>query len=646
MPTFNPEKQLDENGVLSSPVFMEGNFDSLSVSFAEREAIRDHLPRRVDISISHDGVPGLTYRGLTVHNSVDPIGDAKKQVDQIEADEGTSLVVIMGLGLGYHAEHLERRFTCPIIVYEPNLDIAATTLGQRPLPLRRTIVCTDIPTLLVHTQARLQFSDRKIVVAAITAYQTLFPDIFAKFKESVYQAIRNAQILENTTAIRSTDWIYHSAKNLPKAADKPTIECFEDRFKMRPGILVSAGPSLDANIETLRAAQNHAFILAVNAAAKPLERAGIKPDMIAIVEGLDLRAQLEGLSWLEETALAPTLNCFPGFFDLKTRHVFPIADYSVAASDWFSKAYKWRQMPSGGSVACTAFSMLCAIGCDPIILVGQDLAYTRGQSYAKTATFGSQTMDFDAASNRLKVIETERNSTIESIRKEGGLALLDNMEAVEADAWGLEEKVLTTPMFNLFNTWFETAAKNWAKDKTLINATEGGAHINGYDEMPLSKAIDIYCTVSFDTARLIDDAVSKAPPNDLNAFVETVEEDLSIISELKDLSVIGITSATNAIEILDRGDMADADFELRRLSTIENNLRARSRESRTIDSFISGKINKLRVERWQDRDANKIRQSQNALRRAIALFEVIRSGADELLELYRPVIKEITSKMG
>lgn len=646
MQTVKYEDPLPESSVPDTPIFLEGNFDTLSISFAERDAIRNHIPSDTEISVSRTSAPSLSYKGVPIHDLVDPLDKAKNQVDLIDAKEDTSLVVIMGLGLGYHAEHLERRFSCPIIVFEPNLDIAATTLSQRPLPLKRTVVCTEIPQLLVHTQARLQFTDRKIVVAAIKEYQHLFPEIFSKFKQSVYQAIANAQILENTTAIRSMDWIYHAAKNVPKAADKPTIECLGDRFKMRPGILVSAGPSLDTNIHQLKAAQGHALILAVNAAAKPLEKAGIKADIIAVVEGLDLRAQLDGISWLKDTSLAPTLNCFPGFFDLKAKYLFPIADFSIAASDWFSKAYKWRQMPSGGSVACTAFSMLYSLGCDPIILIGQDLAYTKGKSYAKSTTYGAQAMHFDSNSNRLKMVETERNTTIETLRKEGGLALLDNMEAVEVDAWGLKGKVYTAQMFNLFNTWFETAATSWAKDRTLINATEGGAHIDGFEEIPLAKALEIHCTTPIDKEQLIDDAVSNAPPNDLNALVEAIEEDLSAISELRELSRIGVKSATSAIDILDSKDIAEADYELRRLSSIENTIRTRSHESRTIDAFISGKINKLRLERWQDRDENRIRQSQKALKRAIALFEVIQTGADELLALYRPVIKEILNKMG
>ena len=52
-----------------------------------------------------------------------------------------------------------------------------------------------------------------------------------------------------------------------------------------PAIIVSAGPSLNENIEELKKAKNKAFIIAVDTAMKPLLRNGIIPDMYAIIDG-------------------------------------------------------------------------------------------------------------------------------------------------------------------------------------------------------------------------------------------------------------------------------------------------------------------------------------------------------------------------
>lgn len=52
-----------------------------------------------------------------------------------------------------------------------------------------------------------------------------------------------------------------------------------------PAIVVSAGPSLNNNIMELKKAVGKAFIIAVDTAVKPLVKAGIIPDMFAMLDG-------------------------------------------------------------------------------------------------------------------------------------------------------------------------------------------------------------------------------------------------------------------------------------------------------------------------------------------------------------------------
>ncbi len=53
-----------------------------------------------------------------------------------------------------------------------------------------------------------------------------------------------------------------------------------------PVIVVSAGPSLNKNIEDLKKAVGKACIIATDTAMKPLLNAGIVPDLFVIVDGL------------------------------------------------------------------------------------------------------------------------------------------------------------------------------------------------------------------------------------------------------------------------------------------------------------------------------------------------------------------------
>lgn len=634
-PSFSSEP---DNGDKNNCLFLEVNFGRLVITESEKERIRKHLTQNVEIKPSDAGVPNMVLDGVSIYDEENPIAKAKLQVDLIEGDDKADVVVLFGFGLGYHAEHIERRFSCPQIVYDPSLDALTATLHRRMLNLKNTVVVTDIPHLIAETQPRLQFNDRKIVVAAIPAYRQLFPDGFKEFVSALQTASENAKILENTTVVRSPNWIYHAVKNVPKAADKSSVDILSNKFVGKPGILVAAGPSLESNIAQLKKAMGHAVIIAVNAAAAPLACAGVKPDLIAVVEGLDLRAQLKDLPWLNDVALVPSLNCFPGFFDLDARRIFPLVDSAITCSDWFSRAYHWRRFPSGGSVACSAFSLLHAFGCDPIILVGQDLAYTEGKSYAATATFGKQTMRYDGKTNRLVAVEEERNNDIESIRTGGGLSPINNLNALETEAFGGNGTVYTVGIFNLFRSWFETAAASWAEDRTLINATEGGARIHHFQEMSLSKALSLHCTSKVAATAIIEEAANTAPKNDIAALSHTISADVQTIDAILAMTDKTKKEAEAAIQELETGDLVTADPSLRRLSQLETELRALTKKNHIVDAFVSGKVQRIRSERFKDNDPDINQQTTNSLHRTISLLDLIRDGGMELKCLFEPLV--------
>ena len=153
---ISQSNQPEIRGDLSS-LFLESNLDKLHVPESQRDEIRNHVVKGVGLDTSTNGVPILSLHGTPLYDTRDPIGVTEKQIADIEAPDRSTIVVLFGLGLGYHAEQLERRFRCPIIIYEPSLDVIRFTLSMRPLPLERTLLVTNEAYLLHETQPRLQF---------------------------------------------------------------------------------------------------------------------------------------------------------------------------------------------------------------------------------------------------------------------------------------------------------------------------------------------------------------------------------------------------------------------------------------------------------------------------------------------------------
>lgn len=624
---------------LESDIFLETNLRRLGSHALFRERLREtERDDTVRILTRAGHAPSMELRGREVYDTPDPIGESLRHIEGLVGEDDACLVVLFGLGLGYHVEQLERRFKKNIVVFDPSLQALRTALSCRPLPLSRTIVTSDIAQMRSLVQGGLHFSDHNMIVAAIPAYVELFPKEFDSFKTSLDEAAANAKIMENTVVVRTRKWVEHVAQNLPRAARLHGFEVLDDRFRGKPGILISAGPSLDKNIAVLRKAMGHALLIAVNSAVPALARGGVIPNIVGVVEGVDLRCQFE-VPWLDQIVLAPALISYPPYLDMPARHIFPFADQSAITGQWLHRAYGRKQYGTGGSVACSAFSILEALECDPIILVGQDLAYTDGARYPEGSKFGRLRVEFDEDTQMLLPVDT--SAALDKIRVDGGFGTDMRLKGERIEAWGGKGTVLTSKELNLFRSWFEQRASERSLSVRLINATEGGARISGFEEMPLREALDRYCTEPLPAREIIDEAVQAAAPPDPRCVAETLEEDLEFIERTRQTAVDASAVARTALERLEAGDIETAQGMIRSLDEFEQQLGKASGELKLLDIFVAAQVNALRLGRKQDMADDQIIQAVNSLKRETSVFEAIERGAEELVNLFEPVLEHI-----
>lgn len=245
----------------------------------------------------------------------------------------------------------------------------------------------------------------------------------------------------------------------------------------RAAILVSAGPSLNKNIEMLKKAKNKLFILAVDTAIKPLIKAGIIPDAFCTIDAkkpLDL-VEIDGSENIPVLAPSVALNAIVEH--QKGKKIFFEDGYAIVRKIYDLNKKEFPYVAIGGSVACVAFSILYKAGFKTIILVGQDLAFTDNKSHAD-------------GSYKEKMPEQDTK----------------NMLMVKGN---YQDKVPTRGDFKMYIGWFDDyikGAKEHIKDFRVINATEGGAYIEGTEIQSLEETLAEECKdiESFDFAAAID----------------------------------------------------------------------------------------------------------------------------------------------
>lgn len=303
-------------------------------------------------------------------------------------------------------------------------------------------------------------------------YAALFPEQVVHFLKRL-DRLSSDIVVSRNTGIRfssvEADNLFH---NICYMCDGYTTTQLCDVLPTDiPAIVVSAGPSLNKNIMELKKAKNRAFIVAVDTAVKPLVKAGIIPDLYVIVDG---KKPIDLLDFEEakEIPLMPSLSSAKTVLAQHTgKKFFYFEGRMLAYNIMAMNGVSFNSVSCGGSVACSAFSLVYKLGFSTIILVGQDLALTGNKTHAD-GTF----------KDKMDEIDTSRCLMVEG---------------------NYEEKVPTRGDFKLYLDWFNYYIEG-CKDVHVINATEGGAKIQNTEIMTLADAIARECKKEVDIQECMD----------------------------------------------------------------------------------------------------------------------------------------------
>jgi len=505
-------------------------------------AIRlDAIPetRRLPVEPTRSGdwtvaVPGVDGRSAYLHSRYDPAQEAQKLLDGIETD-GQYAFFVSGFGLGYHLRALRRRISPEtlIIVAEPNLALLATAFASVDLTDvlagGRLMIITDDNKAGLH--GRLQQHSALIMLGARflvhPASQKLAADFHARvrglFTEFAAYARTSLVTLVNNAQITCRN----VANNIGVYASTTSIAPLERRFAGNPAIIVSAGPSLQRNINQLSDLRDRAVICAVQTTLRTLVERGITPHFVTSLDYHEVSRQyFEGVSSLEQVHLVAepkatwhVLDHYPG--------PISILDNAFARLLIGEDLAPRAALPPGATVAHLAFYLARYMGCDPIILIGQDLAYTGYVYYSPGMEIHRS---WRSELNRFNTLETKEWERT---------ARMGSMLRATVDAEG--RKIYTD---DLLFTYLEQFERDIAQTEArVINATEGGARIRGAEHMPLASAVQRYCTSPISPERFAyRDAITWRNPgilprvrDELDARVADVEGMLTICDEMIDL---------------------------------------------------------------------------------------------------------------
>jgi hypothetical protein len=345
----------------------------------ELESARDGRPT-IRVAVD-DG--GRVY----AHSQYQPEEEARRAVAALNADANPT-IVIAGCGLGYHLVALESRFERPLlIVFEPDpalLKAAFCTVDLAgPLRDGRLIFITTADKAALHEKLLPRHADILLGVQFLRlAYsERCGRDFHARVRELLADFVAYARMQMVTLLRNARITARNVAYNLPTYVSRPGIEALQGCAAGRPAIVIAAGPSLARSLDLLPGLRDRAVLIAVQTVFKLLLARGVRPHFVTsldyhAVSGEFFRACGDvGDCTLVAEAKATwhVVDQYPGRVRLVQSR---FADALLGAA-----APRRAALKAGSTVAHLAFYLAQYLGCDPIILVGQDLCFSDGLYY-------------------------------------------------------------------------------------------------------------------------------------------------------------------------------------------------------------------------------------------------------------------------
>jgi hypothetical protein len=447
----------------------------------------------------------VSPEGACLHHPQGATHEATQCVAEQCLPSKDNLHVIFGLGLGYLLEAVFEASEGIIIVYEPDVSLLRFVLENvdlsRFFDSRRVFLATTTFELIDVMPAFFTLGSNINTL--------LLPGEALRLGEDVPRLLSLIQhrVGDFTNSVKvsfayNLKWYRHWPQCLPFTG-------LLDQFTDKPALIISSGPSLDDALETLRGVADKYTVFAVAGALRPLLAAGITPNYAIFLDYEGHRQQLHGIHPSQTKAiefiLGPYADSVVFEYEAAARWWVPLSNYPNF-SEWLENVLQgqalaqpsddkqpiWadddtrqsvthnqarkRRIQSGSSCSLMALNCALAMGCNPLVVLGQDLAFRGSQQYATGGAVSAQQLTFNEASQEFELPNSESFY--------GRKILWTTVPGQQG------ELLRTAPDYKIFLRQlaeFSRLNNSLPSPRRLYNASVGGALLDGFTHLSLAQ---------------------------------------------------------------------------------------------------------------------------------------------------------------
>ncbi len=399
-------------------------------------------------------------RRVYIHSRFAPEREAERLMSEVDTGQ-YDLFIVFGFGFGYHIEGLLKKIgrDSTVLALEKSAPLLKEAMKHRDLS---DIFGDERFNILVEPHdddiADVLKGKSSYRVAFIThrgSFQTN-PEYYRNLSRIAKSYVSTKEVNIATLAKFEKTWSANIARNIQPIISCPGVNIFLNVFENIPAIVVAAGPSLSQSFDFIRRNAGRSIIIAVDTSYKILMDNDIEPHFCVSVDPQVVNARYFEGDIEGRTIMVADPTIHPSVFRLyKGKKVLTGMVFQMMK--WINDITGEKgELAYGGSVSTNAYDFAKMIGASPIILVGQDLAFSGGYAHARGSYLDEQVH-----------LRTDRFYNAEMFNR-------DQLSALpRIYVRGIkEERVQTNQKMMIFLSWFEKR-----HDPSLINATCDGVYI-------------------------------------------------------------------------------------------------------------------------------------------------------------------------
>lgn len=467
------------------------------------EAVKNASLQGYSFCHTRQGALNICHGTTFLHSNYDPMKEAEKWFSLLDLSQ-TQVLIVYGVGLGYYYDACKEWLQQDANRYLVFLEDDAAVLRCLLETVKGTSLLQDRQVQIHYFREMATaspmidwicwyFIQQQIDVSALTHYSQHKGSVFAEVRRALlHEAVqKNAMVAEYLR--HGTSFFHNFYANTLHLPSSYRGNALFGKFRDIPAVICGAGPSLNKNLSVLRTLQHKAVIFAGSSSVNALTNQGLTPHFGA---GIDPNPpQLSRLlsNQAHEVPFFYRGRMFhPAFQVVHGPRLYITGTGGYPVADWFEERLGLQgiNVDEGHNVITFLLEIARAMGCNPIILVGMDLAYTDMRSYAGG------------------VVENANINKDEILNSRD----MDSNAFLRPDIYG-------KPVYTL---WKWISESQWIGDFArqnpsthLVNATEGGIGFPHVENISLAEAGERYLQESHDIPGRIHAEIALARMDDV-----------------------------------------------------------------------------------------------------------------------------------